>query len=103
MRRTRRQCHGDREGHAPESRHHVASESIEFEFLDRGVVVCVGECCCCCCGGGIFLCSGGRERRSVVMVWIFARGRERVSRGWECALPVCLVAGMAMSWLFWCG
>lgn len=69
MRRTRRQCHGDREGHAPESRHHVASESIEFEFLDRGVVVCVGECCCC--GGEIFLCSGGRERRSVnVMVWI---------------------------------
>jgi hypothetical protein len=33
----------------------------------------------------------------------FARGRERVYRWSECALPVRLVAGMAMSWLFWCG
>lgn len=33
----------------------------------------------------------------------FARGRERVSRWCKCGLPVCLVAGMAMSWLFWCG
>lgn len=79
MRRTRQQCHGDRDdalqGHATKSRHRVADESIGFEFSDRSMVVCGSGCCRRCCGGGgIFLYRRGparrREREEFVMVWI---------------------------------